>query len=204
MDNIIKFPKDKVHFANKIKEAFNTKNYKFVTGFKQEILDNATVYLDTGIIDLLVEAYFEQGYFDDVVLVFDHLFHKAIETFDMIYHTLLSYLSYMDIYQARALIKKSKLLNKESIKQHFIDDGANYTKVIGLSDKQFNEMGYCLIIVIFINELSKEMISSVTIDSRYMFLRYFDMVNTVYELSGDENLVTELARVLNWLFQIEV
>lgn len=204
MDNIIKFPRDKVHFANKIKEAFNTKNYKFVTGFKQEILDNATVYLDTGIIDLLVEAYFEQGYFDDVVLVFDHLFHKGIETFDMIYHTLLSYLSYMDIYQARALIKKSKLLNKESIKQHFIDDGANYTKVIGLSDKQFNEMGYCLIIVIFINELSKEMISSVTIDSRYMFLRYFDMVNTVYELSGDENLVTELARVLNWLFQIEV
>lgn len=204
MDNIIRFPKEKIKFANTIQEAFNNKDYKFVISNKQEIIDNANIYLDTKTIDILVESYFESGYFDDVVTIYDELIKKDIESFDMIYHTLLSYLSYMDIYQARSLIKRSKLLNNELIKQFYINDGANYTAVINLNDKQFNQMGYCLIIVIFIVELSKEMINTLSIDSRYVFLRYFDMVNTVYELSGDTDLAQELARVLNRLFQIEV
>lgn len=204
MNNIIKFPKGKAQVINKIYEAYDDEKYNVVCSFKDELIESVDLFKDTDVLDILLESYFELFLFEEVVMVADELLKKGYESFSMLYLALLSNIALVDIYQAKSLIKRSKILNDESIKPFFLKEGANYSNILSLRSDVFYEASLCLLIVNFVNEVSTEMLGEIEVDKEYLLYRFFDLINMVYELGYDISIIKELEHVLRIVFQIEV
>lgn len=204
MNNIIKFPKGKSQTISRIYEAYDSEKYNVVCSFKDELVESVELFKDTDLFDILLESYFQLFLFDEVIMVNDELLKKGYESFDTIYFTLLSHIALVDIYQAKSLIKRSKILNNESVKHFYSNDGANYNNILSLNNDVFYETSLCLLIVNFVNEVSKEMLGDIEVDKEYLLYRFFDLINVVYELGYEDSIIKELDRVLRIVFQIEV
>ena len=204
MERIIKFPKEKIQLVNRIYDAYELDNNQLIYSLKDEILANLNLLSDEKVLDILLEATFNLYLFEDVIMLGDELIKQNYESFDLYYYSLLSYIALVDIYQAKNLIRRSKLLNTEGIKYYYSHEGANYSNILGLSYGLFEQAALCLLIINFVCEVSSEMAGNISVDQEYLLYRFFDLINMVYELGYDDDVIIELERVLKIVFQLEV
>jgi len=204
MEKIIKFPKDKINLMNKVYDAYDKTDFRLVVSFKDEAIQYYNDFIDEDIFNIILESYFELYAFEEVVTFGDELIKLGYEDFELYFYMLSSLIALVDIYQARNLIRKSKLLNQEDIKFYYSKDGANYSNIYSLSDELFEQAAPCLLLVNFICEVSKEMAGDIEVDHEYLLFRFFDLINMIYELGYDYDLIMKMDRVLKIVFQIEI
>lgn len=204
MERVLKFPKEKTKIINGFKEAYDFDNFQKAVTYKDEILNNFEILKNEGIFEKLLESLFELHAFEEVITVGEQLRKLQYESFDLYYYMLASYISLVDLYGAKSLIKRSKLLNDDTIKFYYETDGANYSNILSLSDYLFERAAPCLLIVNFINEVFKEVAGNIENDSEYLLYRFFDLLNMIYELGYDEWIILRLERALKLIFEIEI
>ena len=198
----MKFPKEKVIINNRIKEYLNDNNYFEVLKMKDEIL-NINYSLDDYAYESLIKCAFLLGDFDSVVLIFSELFKRNRESLKLIYYGLLGMLANTDIYQAMSFIKRSELLNQSAFKEYFLKDGANYSNILFLS--KVDEYGpLALILVNFIDGISKEVVGNIDIDNEYILFRFFDLINMLYEIGYPDSVIQKLTEELKVIFNLNV
>ena len=204
MERIIKFPKEKTQLINRIYDAYELDNFSLIYSFKEEIMANIMSSPEQKVLDILLEATFNLYLFEDVIMLGDEYIKQGYESFDLYYYSLLSYIALVDIYQAKNLIRRSKLLNAEGIKYFYSNEGANYSNILGLSYSLFEQAALCLLVVNFVCEVANEMAGDIRVDQEYLLYRFFDLINMVYELGYEDDILVELERVLKIVFQLEV
>lgn len=204
MENVIKFPKEKTKLINSFNDAFENQNYRKAIEFKDELLENFELLKTETIYDKLLEAYFNLYAFEEVVIIGDELIKNAYESFDLYFYMLASLVSLVDIYRANALIKKSDLLNEDTIKFYYQNHGANYSNILTLSQHLFFETTCCLLMVNYVLEVSKEVVGNIDLDREYLLFRFFDLINMVYELGYDEWVIVKLEKTLKIMFEIDI
>lgn len=204
MERVIKFPKEKTKIINSFNDAYYMEDFLKAITYKDDILNNFEILKSDDIFEKLLESYLELSAFDDAIIIGEELRKRKYESFDLYYYMLLSFISVNDLYGAKSLIKRSKLLNNESIKFYYEVDGANFTNILSLSDLLFEKAAPCLLIVNFINEVFKEVIGNYDNDREYLLYRFFDFINMIYELGYDEWIILRLERALKIIFEIDI
>jgi hypothetical protein len=204
MDNVIKFPKSKVNLMNKIYSAYDEADYRKVVSFKSEVLEYYADLKSEDIFEIILESYFELSAFEEVITFGDELIKQGYEDFELYFYMLASYIAIVDIYQAKSLIRRSKILNQDDIKFYYSNEGANYTNILNLSDEIFELAAPCLLLVNFITEVSKEIAGDFEVDHEYLLYRFFDLINLVYELGYEYEIIHKLDRVIKIVFGIEI
>jgi hypothetical protein len=197
----MKFPKERVVLHNKIKELLSQNQYMEVLKLKDEILNSETV-LDDFIYSSLAKSAFLLGDFDNVVLIYSELFKRKLESFKLTYYGLLGLLANIDIYQAISFIKRSEILNEPAIKEYFIKDGANYSNIL-LTSKIGKYVPLTLILVNFIEGVSKEVVGNIDLDNEYILYRFFDLINMLYELGYPDDILSYLFTAFKIIFNLD-
>lgn len=198
----MRFPKEKVVIENKINQLLKENDYYGIFMMKDDILNNYQV-LDQSVFHQLISSTFYIGNFDEVCLISNQLKAMNIESFEIIYYTILSLIANVDIYQAMSYVKKSKLLNNEDIKEFYTADGANYSNLLFLSDKSLMQ-ALALLMVNFVEGLSREMTGNIDVDQEYIMFRFFDLINLVYEIGYPLAVIQELSHALKIIFNLEI
>lgn len=198
----MRFPKEKVLILNKINDLKKKNDYYGIFKLKDEILENYQV-LDSSIYNSLISSTFYLGNFDQVIIIGHEFFNKDVETFEIIYYTLLALIANVDIYQAMSTIKKSKILNLEDIKEFHSSDGANYSNLLHFSDT-LSSSTLSLLIVNFVEGISREMTGNIDVDHEYLLFRFFDLINMVYELGYSLEIIQDLSRAMKIIFNLEI
>lgn len=204
MEKIIKFPRNKVNLMNKIYDAYDSKNFRLVVSYKIEVLEYFDDLKNEDIFNIVLESYFELAAFEEVISFGDELIKKGYEDFDLYFYMLASLIAVQDIYQAKNLIRKSRLLNEEGIKFYHTNEGANYSNILTLSEEIFDQAAPCLLLVNFIHEVSKEIAGDAEVDHEYLLFRFFDLINMIYELGYYYEVILKMDRVLMIVFQIGI
>jgi len=204
MERVIKFPKEKTQIINNFLDAYYNQDYKKAITYKDDILRNYEILKDEELFEKLLESYFELYAFEEVIMVGDELRKYKYESFDLYFYMLSSFIALTDIYRASILIKRSPLLNHESIKFYYEKEGANYSNILSLSKVLFFQAAPCLLLVNFINEVIKELGGSIDLDKEYLLYRFFDLINMIYELGYDEWIILRLERTLKIIFEIDI
>ncbi len=202
MNQIIKFPKEEIVLVKEITEAFNNNNYELVIKYKDKILEyfdflclsNPEIFL------YLVISLFNLRKFQDVILINDEFFKRNYESFHIYFYVFASYLSFHDIFQAVQLIYRSKILQDESIRYYYSEDNTNFFNIFHLSKELYDMCGDCLILVNFILELSKERILIKNRDDGYFVFRYFDLLNGLYEIGYEAEIINKIENTFNTAF----
>lgn len=202
MKNVIKFPKEKTQLYNQVLDFYDQKNYKGIYLMKDRLLDALPLISNTLLVDVLIEATFKLYLFEETIMLGDELIKRQYESYDMYYFMLLSYIGLVDIYQAKALINRSKLLNEPEFKKFYQTEGANYTNILSLDAETFYSTCCLLLIINYINEVAKEMAGDIEIDKEYLLFRFFDLINMVYEIGYDHTIIQELEEDMKVIFEI--
>lgn len=198
----MRFPKEKVIIENKINQLLKENDCYGIFIMKDEILNNYQV-LEQVVFHQLISSTFYIGNFDEVCLISNQLKTVNIESFEIVYYTILSLIANTDIYQAMSYIKKSKILSNEDIKEFYTADGANYSNLLFLSDKHLMQ-ALALLMVNFVEGLSREMTGNIDIDKEYIMFRFFDLINLVYEIGYPLAVIQELSQALKIIFNLEI
>lgn len=198
----MRFPREKALIINQINDYKSNEDYYGIAKMKNLILDNYQ-QCDAEIYEDLIRATFVIGNYDEAILIANDLIAKNVETFTVIYYALLSALGNNDIYQAKSIIKKSQLLNSGEIKNLYSKDGANYSQLL-THVHSLPGLALALIITNFVEGLARELASGVEIDQEYLLFRFFDLINTLYEIGYPSVIIRELAKVMKIIFNIDI
>lgn len=204
MKQIIKFPKEKIKTLNEIYEAFDARDFKKITTYKDILLTSVDEFADTDAFDLLVEAFFELHGFEEIITIGDELFKQAYESIEVLFHMLASFLALNELYQAKTIIRRSKILNMPEAKEVMAKENANFSKILALSRSYFLDMAPCLLLANLINGLIEEEAKGVEINMKMILMRYFDMINMIYEFGYDDEVIDKIEMVARIIFGIEV
>jgi len=196
------FPKNKALIKSKIEDYKKTSDYFSIFKMKDTILENYKE-CDYDIYEELIKATFSIGNFDEVILIGNDFIYKGIESFSLIYYFLLSCIANNDIYQAKSIIRKSKVLNVNEIKNLYKEDGANYTKLLNYT-YSFPSIVLSLVIVNFVEGLMREVGSGINIDNEYLLFRFFDLLNMLYEIGYPHEIVLKLSNAMKIIFNIDI
>ena len=128
---------------------------------------------------------------------------RGIETYDTLYYLLLSLIANNDIYQALSIINRSKLLNRQEIKEFHQEDGANYSNLLAYADHE-PEFTLLLLIVNYIKGLANELNNQSEKDLDYSLFRFFDLINLVYELGYPLKIMQELSSIMKIIFNLSI
>lgn len=198
----MRFPKEKVLIINKINDCKKRSDYFTIAGMKDFILEH---YLecDSEVYEELIRATFTIGNYDEVILIGNELINKNIETFSILYYVLLATLGNDDIFQAKSIINKSKLLNNNEIKNLYTQDGANYSRLLAHCTT-LPSFTLALIIVNFIEGIIREFGRGINVNSEYLLYRFFDLINMLYELGYPTIIIRNLSNVMKLIFNIDI
>lgn len=200
----IKFPKEEVQFINDIEKMYNVNNYSGIVKQYNKIIDNIEIILNIkkDIIDIIVEALFYCRQFDTIITFVESLRDKGFEEFLWYFYAFASIIGNDDIYLAKTIIKKSKLLNDPDIQFYYSEDGANYVNILGMNDAVLDTQAPCLIMINFINDLIFESLQK-TLNANYVVMRTFDLINILYEDGASQELIELFINTLQIIFEID-
>lgn len=200
----IKFPKEEVQFINDIEKMYNVNNYSGIVKQYNKIIDNIEIILNIkkDIIDIIVEALFYCRQFDTIITFVESLRDKGFEEFLWYFYAFASIIGNDDIYLAKTIIKKSKLLNDPDIQFYYSEDGANYVNILGMNDAILDTQAPCLIMINFINDLIFESLQK-TLNANYVVMRTFDLINILYEDGANQELIELFINTLQIIFEID-
>lgn len=201
----IKFPKQNILFLNEIKQLIISRDYKSLLNEYNNIILNAS-FLKQYSIDVLnnyFEILFTIKEYDKYITLIEELRKQEIENYSWYFYLFTILLYKKDIYYAKSMISRSKLLNDSSIKYLISEEEGNYSQVINLHDLLFQEVGPCLILVNFINELLTETFN-MEINDEYIIMRYFDLINLLYEYGVSEDFILIFTNALETIYEIDI
>jgi hypothetical protein len=97
-------------------------------------------------------------------------------------------------------IKSSQLLSDAYHKLLYASDGANYSNILLLDNKQAI---YALIVVNFVLGLCREASrNNEDINQEYIFYRFMDLLNILVELSYPEKIVNKIYKDIKKIYKI--
>lgn len=198
----MRFPKEKVLIINKINDYKKNSDYFGIAKMKDFMLQHYRE-CDFEVYEELIRATFVIGNYDETILIGTDLIMKNIETFTITYYSLLASLGNNDLYQAKSLINKSGLLNSDEIKDLYVKDGANYSRLLTHADT-LPALTLTLIIVNFIEGLIKEISLGADVNQEYLLFRFFDLINMLYELGYPSAIIKNLSGVMKLIFNIDI
>ena len=195
----MKFPKEKVRIIQIVKSFWESGDYNSIFKLRDEIMMISKELTDSNVLDIVLASSFYLSRYDDTILLGEELLKNGYESLHSIYFVLLSCLGRLDIFHGVSIISRSKLLNSLEIKEYRNFDGANYSNILSITEK--NEMlSLALIIVNFIEGLSRENMGEKEIDYEYVMLRSFEMIDTLYELGYSSNITNKLTENIKMIF----
>lgn len=201
----IKFPKKESIIVAQIIEAIETNNHTQIFMLYDDVITHGD-FLNKYYHDLLndyILFLFDIREFDKVINIVEDLMKKNIESCTWYYYVFCILIAKKDLYYVKSFINRSKILNDPNIKVFTSEDDANYNQLINLHDTLLYSIGPCLIIINFINELLSESLQ-VKIDEEYIIMRYFDLLNLLYEYGMEEDFIDIFRNCLETIYEIDI
>lgn len=201
----IKFPKDKVVFIDLIKQLISSKNYKKLMLEYNNIISNSS-FLNQyypEILDTYFEILFDVKEYEKYITLVEELRKQEIENYMWYFYAFTILLYKKDLYYAKSLIIRSKILNDSSIKYLIQEDEGDYTQIINLHHSLQTTIGPCLVIINFINELLAEAYQNNMTDE-YIIMRYFDLINLLFEYGINEEFITIFINAVETIYEIDI
>ena len=115
------------------------------------------------------------------------------EEYDSAYYMLASILASNDIYLGLSIIKKSKLLNQESITSYLDKEGANLVNLLVESD----EVKKVVVLLMFINSHK-----DCDMNDTESYLSFFEMIDSLYEIGYSSEIIKELTSIGHIIFKM--
>lgn len=115
------------------------------------------------------------------------------ENYNDAFYMLASILASNEIYLGLSIIKKSKLLNQESITSYLDKEGANLVNLVVEGD----EVKKVAILLMFINNHK-----DCDINDTEVYLSYFEMIDSLYEIGYSNRIIKELTDVGHIIFKM--
>lgn len=137
--------------------------------------------------DLLNEEY------DKCIDEFKKEIKEDKEEYDSAYYMLASILASNDIYLGLSIIKKSKLLNQESITAYLDKEGANLVNLLVEND----EVKKVVVLLMFINSHK-----DCDMNDTESYLSFFEMIDSLYEIGYSSEIIKELTNVGHIIFKM--
>lgn len=201
----IKFPKQNILFLNEIKKLIINRDYKSLLNEYNNIILNAS-FLNQYAVDALnnyFDILFDIKEYDKYITLVEELKKQDIENFKWYFYLFTILLHKKDIYYAKSIISRSKILNDSSIKYLISEEEGNYGQVMNLHNLLLQEVGPCLILVNFINELLSESFN-MEINDEYIIMRYFDLINLMFEYGMSEDFISIFTNTLETIYEIDI
>lgn len=195
---MIEFPREIFVLHKTINDAVDCEDYDIIYKNKDLIIDSFEYFKNTDIYVYLVKAYFFKEKYESVITLVTELLKKEYERLDCYYYLVLSCLALEDVYQGVSIIKKSRLLNSPEYAIYWNDE-ATYSSLINCEDS-LKKTG---LFVKFLMELVKEITFGDSKEVGYIGLRYFELVNTLFEIGFNEEFIKELINIANVIFVSE-
>ncbi len=150
----------------------------------------------------LLESLFRMKKFDEVIATGTIFLNKSYSNFDIYYYILASHIGKIDFIKAIELIKNDKVLSDPSIKFYYSKEEANYSNIHNLSKELFMMCGNCLLLINYIVEIVEEFPNTNDINKEYLLLRYFDLLNMLYEQGFEENIIERFSLAMTVIFEL--
>ena len=115
------------------------------------------------------------------------------EEYDSAYYMLASILASNDIYLGLSIIKKSKLLNQESITAYLDKEGANLVNLLVEND----EVKKVVVLLMFINSHK-----DCDMNDTESYLSFFEMIDSLYEIGYSSEIIKELTSIGHIIFKM--
>ncbi len=201
----IKFPKEETRVLEIVRNALLKKDYKVLL----EQYDNVFNYsmfinqYNEFIINSYVEALFKIKEYDKLLNLVEHLRSKDMESCNWYFYCLMYLLSNKDLFYAKSIISRSKILKDPSLNCYITEEESNYNMVFNLHYDLLITVGPCLILINFINELMIEVMNK-KFDDEYMIMRLFDLLNLMYEYGVDDKVIDTFRIAIESLYEIEI
>lgn len=195
----MKFPVEIAKIYSIVKRAEESEDYLKIYKLKDEMFSNFEDFKETQVFDELVKSAFYLKLYDEVILIGEELLKREYESHKELYYVLLATLANNDIYHSLSIIKRSKILLHPTMKEFLISDGANYSTLLKISNKNQNVL-LLLIIVNLINGLLVEVTLGMNMTLEYIFVRLLELIDQLYELSYPKTIVDELTEKVKMIF----
>jgi len=192
---MIEFPKKEALIFKQVNDALECDDYDVIYRLKDEIIKSFEILKNTNVFVSLVKSMFYKEKYTSVISLVTDLQIKEYEKNEMYYYLIISCLALEDIYQAASVIKKSKLMNSADFIIYWNDE-ATYSSLINLND-DVKKTG---VIAKFLKELLKESSINDNLEEGYIGIRYFELVNTLWEIGFSKEFVKELINIANMIF----
>ena len=192
---MIKFPKEEAIIFREINQALECEDYDVIYRFKDKVIDSYEVFKNSDIYIALIKAMFYKGKYESVVSLVTSLQQKEYEKLEIYFYLLCSCLALEDIYQAASVVRKSSILNSNEVKMYW-DEEATYSSILNC-DKKVKKT---YVMLRFMRELLKEISMNDNLEDGYVGIRYFELVNTLWEIGYEEAFVKELIEIANEIF----
>lgn len=197
----IKFPKEEIVFVEKLRNSIITK--EDIKEVVDEVLEHAKFLYQYNpkLLDTYIKTLFELRLFEMVINITEDLKKQNLESMDWYFYSFASLIANKDFLYVKRLIKKSELFSSPSI-QYLIDpEEAHYSAILNLHPDLLDTIGPSLILINFTNELIQESLNQ-DIDDEYMIMRFFDLLNLLYEYSVDEKIIDLFDKTIKSIYEI--
>ena len=197
----IKFPKEEIVFVEKLRNSIITK--EDIKEVVDEVFEHAKFLYQYNpkLLDTYIKTLFELRLFEMVINITEDLKKQNLESMDWYFYSFASLIANKDFLYVKRLIKKSELFSSPSI-QYLIDpEEAHYSAILNLHPDLLDTIGPSLILINFTNELIQESLNQ-DIDDEYMIMRFFDLLNLLYEYSVDEKIIDLFDKTIKSIYEI--
>lgn len=196
----MKIQSDKLRLKSKINEFYQERRYQDVILLKDDILVFSFEEEDISVFEKIIISSFVLDEYLEVIAISSKLNNVELESYIIIYYTCLSFIALINFYQANLFITSSKLLSDAYHKLLYASDGANYSNILTLDNK--NSI-YALVMVNFVLGLSKEATrDNNEVNQEYIFYRVMDLLNVLVELNYPEEIVNKIYKDFKKIYKI--
>lgn len=197
----IKFPKEEIIFVEKLRNSIIKRDG--IQDIANEVIEHAKFLYQYSqkLLDTYIKTLFELRQFEIVVNITEDLKKQSLEDMQWYYYSFASLIANKDFLYVKRMMKKSEFFSSASI-QYLIDpEEAHYNAILNLHPDLFDSVGPCLILVNFVNELIQESLNQ-DIDDEYLIMRFFDLLNLLYEYSIDEKIIDLFDKTIKSIYEI--
>lgn len=201
----IKFPKEEIRIIESIRTAIMNEDYSSFLSYYDDIINYSQLYNKyyNSILNIYIETLFKIKEFEKMILLVEELHKQEIENCMWYFYVFAYLIAKKDFYYVKAIISKSKLLASDSVKYLIDGEDVDYNAVFNLHPLILTTLGPCLIIINFLNELLVE-VNNIKIDDEYILMRYFDLLNLLYEYGVDKELIDIFIKTIEILYEIKI
>ncbi|MGD9886972.1 MAG: hypothetical protein AB7T03_03295 [Bacilli bacterium] len=196
----MKIPEEQKELATKLNNYLANKDYAKFYSFRYEVLEH--FHDDLDIVDELLMAGFVLKEFRNNLIFGQQLLAKNYESMAMLYYMLLSCIGSLDLPMAFSLIKKSPILQKPEYQEFHNWENANYAHLLTLSStSSFSQL--TLLLMVYCESLGRELSFDDLQKQDVLLVRWFDLLNMLYEMGYPEEILNELQKITTIIFSDE-